>query len=654
MLVLGAALVWLIPPDSKVIPEEVRQLFIWPFGLAPEAKEKKIYITLVLMLLPISFLSFFINSKIAIKLTISEGTKSKVGICSFYFLTIIFPVVTLYSSWLDLSYIFQGTIKEFWAYFLISSLVISMLILWVIRRSPIWLKNADIKIKHINSWIWSASVVFFVILFSYRIKTIDLVEYSWLAWSGINFEIILYSLSQVVSGKTLIVDLPAQYGLYAEVLNPLFQVIGLTVLSFTVVMTGLTIISISLIIWICSIKSIKTNLLKGIGVPIIIASVSAIWTMLPQSPDFYLAYQPIRIIFPSIYIAAIYFYLKDKNNYLTLIIVSLILAFGLIWNLDTGIPLIGSFLCLQGLDFLFSKKGFRRRIFLSIVSVIAIISFVIYIFSIYLKIKSGVDSINWHDVIKYQEIIYVSGFNMLPMPSSLLHPWMLVILVYIFGISQAINQKLQNKSSTFWDFILILSICGIGLFTYYQGRSHFYNLCNALWPAIVIFMLLADHCVRLIKIKLLSTAYLTIVLFPIIFMGIYSINLLFFNVASETIPNFIGNIKYIEKGNETGTAKNIQFIKNNSRSKACIVIYSLHQSIYFAESSKSSCINGPGLYETHLVADEKAFLNNLKELNDIDLYIDETKAVEFIKKIDGDFSISANSQYGLLLFRKAK
>lgn len=241
---------------------------------------------------------------------------------------------------------------------------------------------------------------------------------------------------------------------------------------------------------------------------------------------------------------------------------------------------------------------------------------------------------------------------MLPMPRTLAHPWALVISIYSFGVIGGILQKLAGKSSNFWDFIFVISICGIGLFAYYQGRSHFYNLCNALWPAIVIVLLLADRTFRLVRAKLLSKKYLIPALLPVTFIAIYSINILLFNIAPVTIDNAFTNIKFIKNNYKTGVVENIKFIKKNSLNKNCIVIYSHHQSIYYAESSTSSCINGPGFYETHLIADKKAYFEKLQDLKGIDFYIDQPSADEILKNLNGQYSIVENSGHGLLLLRK--
>ena len=58
---------------------------------------------------------------------------------------------------------------------------------------------------------------------------------------------VLYSISQVQQGKTLLVGLTTQYGLYPHFLYPIFKLINVNVTSFSVTMAALTTISYSLI-----------------------------------------------------------------------------------------------------------------------------------------------------------------------------------------------------------------------------------------------------------------------------------------------------------------------------------------------------------------------------------------------------------------------
>jgi len=63
---------------------------------------------------------------------------------------------------------------------------------------------------------------------------------------------VLYSVSQIQQGKTLLVDLTTQYGLYPHFLYPIFKLINVNITSFTLTMSALTTISYSLIISLLS------------------------------------------------------------------------------------------------------------------------------------------------------------------------------------------------------------------------------------------------------------------------------------------------------------------------------------------------------------------------------------------------------------------
>ncbi len=53
---------------------------------------------------------------------------------------------------------------------------------------------------------------------------------------GVHFNAVFFPVVQVYQGKALLIDCASQYGLYPHLLQPLFAVVGLTVLSFTTVM----------------------------------------------------------------------------------------------------------------------------------------------------------------------------------------------------------------------------------------------------------------------------------------------------------------------------------------------------------------------------------------------------------------------------------
>jgi hypothetical protein len=99
------------------------------------------------------------------------------------------------------------------------------------------------------------------------------------------------------------------------------------------------------------------------------------------------------------------------------------------------------------------------------------------------------------------------GAWMLPMTP--VHPWNFVILVYCIGLTYAV-QALFNKQALNAKaaFIFILSVMGIGLFSYFQGRSHNWNLFWVSTNAIILLTVFADMLIGKHKIKQLPIAFI--------------------------------------------------------------------------------------------------------------------------------------------------
>ena len=74
---------------------------------------------------------------------------------------------------------------------------------------------------------------------------------------SIHLQVLMSPLVQVMQGDTLLVDLPSQYGLFPELLAPIFHVTGLSILSFTIVMSLLS--SISLLLIYLTMRRLVTN-----------------------------------------------------------------------------------------------------------------------------------------------------------------------------------------------------------------------------------------------------------------------------------------------------------------------------------------------------------------------------------------------------------
>ncbi|WP_419419952.1 hypothetical protein ACNVED_01195 [Legionella sp. D16C41] len=456
---------------------------------------------------------------------------------------------------------------------------------------------------------------------------IDLVDKT-TAWA-VHFCATFYSLSQVVAGKTLLSDLPAQYGLYSEILAPIFKIIGLSIFKYTFVLGILhfaALLSLLVVYWkvqknkyIFLFYSLTLCLTTGFTWHFI---KSAVW-------EPYFQYDPIRFFFPAISLLLQYRLIQKPSEKLSLII-GVFSAVSMLWNLETGIAIFGAFLSYIGSYILFPSVliNKKRAVYL-IMHLIASWTLTLLIFISYLYIKSD-HGIDLSQLFKYQKIFYKTGFMMLPLPLSP-DPWQIIYGIYLFGIVGALYNWKRQSRSKLWEIIFFLSILGLGLFIYYQGRAHVKVLILVSWPAIFIAFSLLDFLFRLIYLQLIPRVYL------LLSIPILSFSFLTAAEFFKGIPLLYQSAKknfsyYYSKNNyDTETKRNLEFIKKNSPSKNILILTS-NQAIYYGELGFTSPINGPGSAEIILKEDleklkknilqQESFffqpeINNLIPLNDI-------------------------------------
>ena len=150
-----------------------------------------------------------------------------------------------------------------------------------------------------------------------------------------NLNAVLYSVSQVQQGKVMLSDFTAQYGLYPHFLYPLFKLINVNVVSFSVTMAGLTVASYSLIFFGLR-KIISNNLVVFFSFIAII--YFSYFTSFFNGPWIDVAYasNPIRRIFPALIIFFGFSYILNPKKILYLLIIFLS-SLSILWNFESGI-----------------------------------------------------------------------------------------------------------------------------------------------------------------------------------------------------------------------------------------------------------------------------------------------------------------------------
>ena len=412
------------------------------------------------------------------------------------------------------------------------------------------------------------------------------------------------SVVQVYLGKALLVNDSALYGLYALLLKPIFQLIGLSVFNFTLVMgilKGLAFISL-----LSLLRSVTKN--RWIAFTGFAAIVFYLRFRVPLdvTKDAYFQYNPHRMFFPAVFVFLLWIYLceKKKNRKKALnYFISLFCALSFLWNPDTGIAVLVTWLiCLVYTEMLLFKKHNIFEIIVNSIKHCAIVSIAIILTLMSFSLITYSSSGAWPDLsglLAYPKLYSRYSFFMLPI-KQIIHPWNMFVIIYIVGVligarnfleyaqiisPPTIRREGEIETNT---LILAISMIGIGLFYYYIGRSHDSNLIGPSWP---VFLLLAIFTDRLfsdlsqissgrslkntIKTYLSSPRiYYKVVLFTILFCFLTS------SIVSITtnLPPYCDLISTRKSGILDGMPDTlndkIKFIKTNSRQGDQILILS--------------------------------------------------------------------------------
>lgn len=491
-----------------------------------------------------------------------------------------------------LSLMFAPSIKTFYG----------LLILPFFTVAIIWWMSVKHKSFFLADFIICSLILVFLIAIItcsriYSLNTID-------KYTMEHQDIIAYAISQSAAGWA---D-RHQYGMYPQIIAPLFRIITPSLFNISIIMAILY--CLSMIILGISIFKLMQNRLLMAGLAATLILVGS-WGYLNRDfNDPYFAYYPIRFLFPVLGICCFIGILYDrKRSQFWLITAAAISGIGLLWNIDSGVPLIASYcLCLVG-DWLYErdKKTFKNLMIYTLItpSIAVLFYYVLGFFS-----SSCVDIAGQ---LSYQRIFYIAGYMMLPLP-GFPAPWFAVLLVYLLGMLAGIHAYTYRRVSIINRVLLFLSVLGIGLFSYYQGRSHDYNLPAVIWPAIIIIFIVGDYYRRCYLAKIIPQFIFISLLLPAVILTVLSF--MTFSINSGKIFSGLKNITdNVFPGHQSEMTQKVNFIKMYSGINRTVNIYGPWQGVFYAETGLKSGISNFGKVDTLLIAERERCYEEMAKSN---------------------------------------
>ncbi|MBA2653228.1 MAG: hypothetical protein H0U73_13330 [Tatlockia sp.] len=473
--------------------------------------------------------------------------------------------------------------------------------LWCLWSS--YSKFSEIKPGLMKAFLWLIVVSLMILsIAAWRVGGMDKV----MEYEQVHIDAIIYATTQVIAGKTLLVDLPSQYGLFPELIAPLLRLIKPTILNFSLIFATLQIISLLGLLFVL-FKLVKNAILLLAGsISLLAMTYQSILYFSANLHDRYWQYWPIRFFWPAISVLAFYWFAKKKTLWRSSL-VSAVGAIGTFWVVDTGLFITLAFAGYLTAKFLIAlqlpagntensdSKFYIKALGLHIVITVLLVAMLLI--GIWVKAQQP---LHLSMLFQYHKIFYGLGFFMQILPQTI-HPWMSILGIYLLGAITGLVSCYRNPTTLRADIILFLSMLGLGIFVYYEGRSHVYVLLIIGWPALMIMIITADRTLHYIRSKALGLREIWIPIATLSFLFISSFNYIYF--VPKMYEEARLRIKTRHEKTETVRTSELSFIKHYSQGKRECLILSRYQGIYYAETGLLSPSPGPGLAETILKSD---------------------------------------------------
>lgn len=290
---------------------------------------------------------------------------------------------------------------------------------------------------------------------------------------GDHLNVILGNLVQTAAG-----DLPLhQYGFYAQFFAPLLRMTGVTLLSSSLILALLHAIGV-VAVGVAGFRMLRGNVWLQCSFAALIFFSWGMFNCLHfSSEDPYFANAPVRFLMPALGLL-IFVKLRSKRWFAS--VAGVLSGIAVFWNLDSGIPVAAAFFAVLLLRaiFAFSRKNLLALLFYAGGALVGMA------FSLGMIYMNSGRLPEFERIMHFQQF-FSAGFMMLWMP-PVPAPWAAVLLVYLVALTAGIRAAVRGRVGRFAESAVFLSVLGLGVFLYYEGRSHDLNLPPVWWPSFLL------------------------------------------------------------------------------------------------------------------------------------------------------------------------
>lgn len=591
LTVAGFAVAAIFPDNSAAIYEKYAPLFSQELRveLRPEPVEKMIYVILCLLTPLIIWFSLLLSRKIFASgnpaLNDLESNPRSIWIGGAL---ILLSSVCFFLCGLDFLYFTVNPVFErkwLWLPCFLMVFILCRIILKC-KFNKLWARKW---------WVLAVFPLVISILFS-RIYFLE-----FLPPNTFHVELMLYSTAQAALGNL-------EWHLYTAyhwMISPLFMIMKPSIFNVSMIMGTLYVIAFMSFIYFGS-RFIKNWLLLFFMVFYLILLVS--WGRINFNYfDPYFQYHPLRTIWPTSSLLILYCYFKRPGKTFFAALAGACCAISLFWNLESGIPILGAFAFLFAAESVFPKFDRSKLKFLLVFAATLLPGLALLYFAFCRSFGALVPlQFFWSAHSLYLK----TGLWALPMPKAGM--WMFFAGIYVAALSWGIREMILNRQSYFSRACIFLAILGLGLFSYYQGRSHIWVLSGPVYPAVMLLFIFADRAFRMARNdkKMLGLALTGLI--PLL-LGLCALLCVAFNsreIFDKTV--FTLGLMTVD-GKDSIYHRRIDFIKQAAGNRDRINIIGDYQGIYYAESGLKPGVRNLNQQEIFTIEENQRIAKTLEE-----------------------------------------
>ncbi|MDX1947663.1 MAG: hypothetical protein SFU86_19855 [Pirellulaceae bacterium] len=308
-----------------------------------------------------------------------------------------------------------------------------------------------------------------------------------------HLEVVLGAVLQAANGRIVLIDTTSQYGvLYPYVTALAVAPFGLSLSSVSIFFALLN--CACLVLGWASVRQHGElpwvwELATRIGLAGWVISFTGYVLFQLEGSLVYYQYFPIRTLSGFFFLWLTAVVAKSSGRLrVSLVVLGYVAAGGaVLWNLDTGLVVLIAWTAFNVFAALIHpSRTFRSMVAAGIAhAVCAAGTLALWVLS-YALVAWGARG-QWptlQGALEYQRIFYVAGFFMLPM--RMWELWQPLILVYLIAIGDCLRRCWHGTADHRTAWRMFAALLGMGVFSYYQGRSHIQVLLAVVYPAVLL------------------------------------------------------------------------------------------------------------------------------------------------------------------------